>query len=86
MKKAILLVLLLVMALALVPAISRADCAPATPAGTVCEEGGVITADGDATNPDPLDGWAQVDTNTGTVCADDQGSPGDEGGSPTCAP
>lgn len=58
-----------------------------TPIGTVTvnEDGNLVYADGDAGNPNPLDGWASVDSN-GKACADDNGSKGDVGGSPTCTP
>ncbi|MFZ6004387.1 MAG: hypothetical protein ACOYXM_10700 [Actinomycetota bacterium] len=51
--------------------------------------GGEVTADGAPTNPDPLDGYVTAYgdpvTQSGDICADDEGSPGDVGGNPTCA-
>lgn len=57
--------------------------------GDPTTQSGRITADGEAGNPDPADGYVTAG-NDGTgpdgVCADDEGSPGDAGGTPTCAP
>jgi hypothetical protein len=50
---------------------------------TVNEGGYVITADGDASNPDPFDGYVSV-SSSGKACASDQGSPDDGTSTPTC--
>lgn len=58
----------------------------ATPIGTayVNEGGYVVFADGDAGNPDPVDGYISVSSG-GRVCADDNGGWGSDGTSPTCS-
>ena len=58
----------------------------ATPIGTayVNEGGYAVFADGDAGNPDPVDGYASV-SDGGTICADDNGGWGSPGTSPTCS-
>lgn len=66
-------------------------CAPL--ACVTANEGGyVAVVDGDAGNPDPIDGFASV-SEGGQVCADDNGTADDgdpengaESASPTCAP
>lgn len=88
MKKAIMLVLLLVMAIGMVPMLGHAECSPPEigEVGSVCVDGNVITADGNDANPSPLSGWIQVDGDAGTICADDHGSPDGEDQNPTCVP
>jgi hypothetical protein len=51
---------------------------------SVAEGDYILVLDGAEGNPDPADGYISVD-GAGTVCAEDEGSPGDEGGSPTCS-
>lgn len=88
MKKAIMIVLLLAMALAIVPMIGHAECSPAETDSvlTACVEGETLTVDGNAGNPDPFDGYIQINGEHGLVCADSEGSPSDEDADPTCGP
>lgn len=82
----------LVLALGAMPLLSQAESACTTDAGgpaLACvtidgnESGGFIYADGDSSNPDPLDGYARLGANAdgSTSCnADDDGSFGDDDG------
>lgn len=83
MKKIFGLVLLLVLAIAIVPAVSQAECVSDLGVATACADDSGVSLDGDAGNPDPLDGYITVSTD-GDVCASDEGSPGDEDSDPLC--
>ncbi len=61
-----------------------AECTVVDGVGTLCDEGGVVTAEGyDDNGLGPLSGFVQVDTNNGSACADDNGNT-EESESPTC--
>lgn len=83
----------LIMAVAAIAMSLSVASATETPIGTVTagEGGYVLNVDGDASNPDPIDGFVSV-REDGQVCADDNGSADDgdasngaESTSPTCS-
>lgn len=80
MRKVSFLVLLVVALGIMVPLIGHAECVEID-LGNACvaDDASSVTLDGDAGNPDPLDGWIVI-TPGGAhlVCANDQGSPSDE--------
>ncbi len=86
MRKMLGVLLLAVMVIGVVPMLASAECSPdAGAVGTACVDGGVVTLDGNDSNPDPFDGSIVVDTNNGTICADSK-DPDDVGYDPICAP
>ncbi|HEX9695976.1 MAG TPA: hypothetical protein VGB64_06655 [Actinomycetota bacterium] len=83
MKK-ILALLMLVLAIGAAPMISSADECTDVEGNRACTTDTGVALDGDADNPDPLDGFITVDLENGGGCASDDGDYDDPEQGRTC--